>query len=45
MQLMEALARQGLQNTDYGRKAIALAKPATHTRRDNMTTEQRNIIG
>lgn len=43
-QIMEALSRQGLQNTDYGRKVIAMAAPATNTRRDNMTTEQRGAV-
>ncbi len=40
-QVFEALSRMGLQGTEYGRKAIAAAKPASHTRPDNFTSEQR----
>lgn len=40
-QVFEALSRMGLQGTEYGRKVIAAAKPASHTRPDNFTSEQR----
>lgn len=38
---MEALTRNGLQNTAYGRMVIANAHAATVPRVDNLTTEQR----
>eukprot|EP00798_Chlamydomonas_sp_ICE-L_P024157 gene24153-9743_t len=38
--LIDALTRNGLQNTDYGRKVIDMARTAKPTRRDNLTTQQ-----
>lgn len=41
LQVREALTRLGLHETDYGRAAIAAARPAQPPRLDNYTSDQR----
>ena len=45
MQVMDALQRQGLHNTDYGRQIIAMTQTVRPTRFDNLTTVQQMSYG